>query len=104
MRRAVLILLTAGCLTAALGSPGRAGSEADFKAAIAAAEAAHSEAGRLKNQWTTTAQQLAAAKQAAAAGELDKAVRLARLAEMLAQASIAQAREQEEAWRALEIR
>ena len=42
-----------------------ASSEADFKAAYAAAEAANKEAGALRNQWTTTAAALAAAKKAA---------------------------------------
>ena len=42
-----------------------AGSETDFKAAYAAAEAANKEAGALRNQWTTTAVALTAAKKAA---------------------------------------
>ncbi len=80
-----------------------AGSEADFQAALAAAEAANKEAGALKNQWTTTAQEIAAAKKAATAGEFDKAADLARSAEALARASIAQAKEQAAAWRDAEI-
>ena len=52
----------------------RRGSEADYKAAYAAAEAANKEAGGLRNQWTTTAATLAAAKKAADAGDFDKAV------------------------------
>ena len=43
---------------------GAAGSEDDFKTAYAAAEAANKEAGKLRNQWTTTAATLAAAKKA----------------------------------------
>ena len=67
----------------------------------APAEAANKEAGVLKNQWTTTAQALAAAKQAAARANYDKAVELAKQAEALAKASIDQAKEQEEAWKAV---
>ena len=40
----------------------------------------------------------------AAAGDFDKAVALAKLAEAMAKASIAQAKEQQDAWRAAEIR
>ena len=50
------VLLIAGAM------PARAASEADFKAAYAAAEAAEKEAGALRNQWTTTEATLAAAK------------------------------------------
>jgi hypothetical protein len=80
------------------------GSEADFQSALAAAEAANKEAGALKNQWTTTAQDIAAAKKAATAGDFDKAAAFARAAEALAHASIAQAKEQATTWRDAEIR
>ena len=62
------VLLIAGA-TSAL-----AASEADYKAALAAAEAANKEAAGLRNQWTTTAATLNAAKKAAEAGDFDKAV------------------------------
>jgi hypothetical protein len=104
MRKRVLIPLAIAWLMTGIASAPAADSEADFKSAMAAAEAANKEAAALKNQWTTTAQQLAAAKQAAAAGDFDKAGSLAKLAEALAKASIAQAKEQQEAWRAAEIR
>ena len=105
MRKYVLIPLAAIVWSiAGIAFVAAAGSEADFKSALAAAESANKEAGALKNQWTTTAQQLAAAKQAAAAGDFDKASSLAKQAEALAKASIAQANEQQEAWRAVEIR
>jgi hypothetical protein len=81
-----------------------AGSESDFKAAYAAAEAANKEAGVLRNQWTTTAATLTAAKKAAESGDFDKAVALSKEAEALAQASIFQAKNEKEAWKALEIR
>ena len=80
------------------------GSEADFKVAYAAAEAANKEAGSLRNQWTTTAATLAAAKKAADAGEFDKATASAREAEALAKASIFQATSEKTRWKEMEIR
>jgi hypothetical protein len=81
-----------------------ASSEADFKAAYAAAEAANKEAAQLRNQWTTTAAALAAAKKAADSGDFDQAVASSKEAEALAKASIFQATSEKEAWKALEIR
>ena len=93
----VLTLLTAGAALAA-------GSEDDYKTAYAAAEAANKEAGKLRNQWTTTASMLAAAKKAADAGEFDKATASAQEAEALAKASIFQATSEKTRWRDMEIR
>ena len=93
----VLALLNAGAAVAA-------GSEDDYKAAYAAAEAANKEAGKLRNQWTTTASTLAAAKKAAEAGEFDKATVSAKEAEALAKASIFQATSEKTRWRDMEIR
>jgi len=78
-------------------------TQADFDAAYAAAQSAEKDAGALKNQWTTTEQALAAAKKAAAAGDFDSAVNQAQQAEALAKASIAQAKEQDSAWKAAVI-
>jgi hypothetical protein len=94
-----LLLLIAGATTARAE-----GSEADFKAAYAEAEAANKEAGSLRNQWTTTAATLAAAKKAADAGEFDKATASAKEAEALAKASIFQATSEKERWKDMEIR
>jgi hypothetical protein len=100
MRNAILIvaLLVFGA-TSAL-----AASDADFKAAYAAAEAANKEAASLRNQWTTTAATLAAAKKAADSGDFDAAVAQSREAEALAKASIFQATSEKERWMDLEIR
>jgi hypothetical protein len=88
-------------VTLLLASAAQAAStEADFKTALAAAEAAEQEAGGLKNQWIPTEQALAAAKTAAAAGDFDTAVAQAQAAEALAKASVAQAKEQQTAWKA----
>jgi len=89
-------LLTAGSAFAA--------SDADYKAAYAAAEAANKDAGQLRNQWTTTAAMLAAAKKAADAGDFDTAVAAAKEAEALAKASIFQATSEKTLWKDLEIR
>ena len=82
------------------GAAQAASTEADFKTALAAAVAAEEDAGSLKNQWIPTKQALAAAKKAAAAGDFDTAVAQAKRAEALAKASIAQAKEQQSAWKA----
>jgi hypothetical protein len=81
-----------------------AGSESDFKAAYAAAEAANKEAGALRNQWTTTAAALAAAKKAADAGDFDAALASSKEAEALAKASIFQATSEKTLWKDMEIR
>jgi hypothetical protein len=81
-----------------------ASSEADFKAAYAAAEAANKEAGALRNQWTVTAAALAAAKKAADSGDFDQAVAQSKEAEALAKASIFQATSEKTLWKELEIR
>ena len=95
----VLALLAAGAVSARA-----AGSEEEFKAAYAAADAANKEAGKLRNQWTTTANTLAAAKKAAGAGEFDKATASAKEAEALVKASIFQATSEKTRWKDMEIR
>jgi len=90
-------------LNAAATPAHAAGTQADFDAALKAAQAAENAAGALKNRWIPTEQALAAAKKAAAAGDFDTAVKDANRAEALAKASIAQAKEQETAWQALVI-
>jgi hypothetical protein len=92
IRLAVILSLAAASAVAF------AASADDFKAALAKAEAANKQAADIKNQWTTTGQAIAAAKKAADAGNFDGAVKLAQHAEALANASIAQAKEQETAW------
>ncbi|HWX84157.1 MAG TPA: hypothetical protein VNZ48_11225 [Xanthobacteraceae bacterium] len=96
------LFVTVACLLT--GAAQAASNQADFKTALAAAEAAEQDAGALKNQWIPTEQALAAAKKAAAAGNFDAAVTQAREAEALAKASIAQAKEQQTAWKAGVIR
>jgi hypothetical protein len=107
MRNLVRVLkLSLASLSLVAGAAGAlaAGSEADFKAAYAAAEAANMQAGQLRNQWTTTAAALENAKKAAGKGDFDQATALSQEAEALAKASIYQATSEKEAWKALEIR
>jgi hypothetical protein len=91
-------------LVAGASSVLAAGSEADYRAAYAAAEAANKEAGALRNQWTTTAAALAAAKKSADAGDFDAAVASSKEAEALARASIFQATSEKSLWKDMEIR
>jgi hypothetical protein len=98
------LLLAAVLLITGATSTLAAGSEDDFKAAYAAAEAANKEAGALRDQWTVTASALADAKKAAEKGDFDQAVASSREAEALAKASIYQANSEKEAWKAVEIR
>lgn len=100
LRSALIVALFATGTTSSFA----AGAEDEFKAAYAAAEAANKEAGALRNQWTTTAATLAAAKKAADAGEFDKATASAKEAEALAKASIFQATSEKTRWKDMEIR
>jgi multidrug resistance efflux pump len=96
--------LASALLVAVASSALAAGSETDFKAAYAAAEAANKQAGLLRNQWTTTMATLAAAKKAADGGDFDQAIAAAKEAEALAKASVFQSTSEQQAWKALEIR
>jgi hypothetical protein len=102
--RASIVSLSSALLIASAVSALAAGSEADYKTAYAAAEAANKEAGALRDQWTVTATALAAAKKAAEAGNFEEAVAQSKAAEALAKASVFQATSEKEAWKALEIR
>ena len=98
MRALLAIAMVIGGL-----SPALAASEADFKAAYAAAEAAQKQAGALRNQWLPTQTALAAAKKAGDSGDFDTATAQAREAEALAKASIFQATSEKERWKDMEI-
>jgi len=100
----IVPLVASMLLVASLSCVHAEGSEADFKAAYAAADSAEKEAGALRNQWTTTELTLAAARKAAEAGNFEQAVALSKEAEALAKASIFQATSEKDAWKALEIR
>jgi hypothetical protein len=97
-------LWLAGALLIAGASSALAATEADYKAALSAAEAANKEAAAMRNQWTVTAAAIAAAKKAAEAGDFDKAVESSKEAEALAKASIFQASSEKTLWKDMEIR
>jgi hypothetical protein len=75
-----------------------------FKTAYAAAQAANKKAGDLRNQWTVTSTSLGAAKTAADGGDYETAMRLAKEAEALANASIGQTEREKNLWKESEIR
>jgi hypothetical protein len=104
MRAGQLLAMTGLVFFAAARAVPAASTAADVQAALGASEAAEQQAAALKNQWTTTEDTLTAARKAAVAGDFDTAVSDARQAEALAKASIAQAKEQQKAWRAGVIR
>jgi DNA polymerase III epsilon subunit-like protein len=87
-----------------IATAARAASEADYKAALATAEAANKQAADVRNQWTTTAATINAAKKFAESGDFDKAVASAVEAEALAKASIFQATSEKKLWKDMEIR
>jgi hypothetical protein len=97
-------IVVAAVLSLLGAMPAVAASEADFKAAYTAAEAAEKQADQLRNKWTTTESELAAARKAAAAGDFDAAIAAAREAEALAIASIYQATSEKTRWKDMEIR
>ncbi len=104
-RKVILALALVPALLVAGAAPAMAAaSEADYKTAYAAAEAANKQAGQLRNQWTTTANELKAAKKAADAGNFDAAIAAAKEAEALAKASVFQATSEKDAWKAEAIR
>ena len=102
-RRKCILALVAALLIAGAAPAFAASTEADFKAAFAAAEAADRDAASLRNQWTTTTSALAEARKAADHGDFDAAVAASKEAEALAKASIFQATSEQQAWKALEI-
>ena len=97
------IVLIASLFIAAT-APALGASEADFKTAYAAAEAAEKEAGSLRNQWITTETTLSAAKKTADKGDFDAAIAAAKEAEALARASIFQASSEKDRWKDAQIR
>ncbi|MGN6569926.1 MAG: hypothetical protein ACTHLO_00750 [Pseudolabrys sp.] len=98
MRTCTLIGLVVAVSMTGLASGAFAASADDYKAAEAKADAAIKAAHAMHNEWTTTADAMKAAKAAAAAGKFDEAVKHAQDAETLANASVAQSKEQEKLW------
>lgn len=99
--RIVAAIATLYCVSSAAFA---ANTEAEFKQAYAAADAAEKDAGRLRNQWLATEAALTEARKAATKGDFDRAIAAAKEAEAMAKASIFQAASEREAWKNLEIR
>ena len=99
------IALLAVAFAVGLGaSAALAASADDFKAAYAKAETAEKQAVQMKTSWTTTLDALKGAKKAADAGKFDEAVALAQEAEALANASMAQAKDEQQHWQDAVVR
>ena len=96
-------VLAAVALALGDGAAGAQSSQDDFVAAYFRAQAASSRAAALKSQWTTTQSALLAAKDAADSRHYDAATRLAKHAEDLANASIAQSERENKLWKDAEI-
>jgi hypothetical protein len=101
--RTIKLIVTSAAVCFALSSA-HAETAETFNAAYAKAEAANKKAGELRNQWTTTSAALKDAKKAADAGNFDAAADLAKQAEALANASIAQSQREDKLWTESEIR
>ena len=102
MRHALAVL---GFVLFGLAAPVHAQApDAAFKVALTDAEAANKRAGELRNQWTPTAAALAAARKAGEAGDFDKGIASANEAKALAEASIAQALREKDAWHDAEVK
>src|ERR1700716_759469 len=98
------LLALASALLIAGATSAFAATEADYKAALAAAEAPNKAAAGLRNHGTVRPAAIAAAKKAAEAGDFDKAVASSNEAEALAKASIFQATNEKTLWKDMEIR
>lgn len=102
--RISLFLVTIFCIAGNVAVTAYAQTPTEFSAAYASAQAVNKKAGELKNQWTTTSAALAAAKKAADSGEFEAAIALAKQAEALAGASIAQVQRESTLWKESELR
>ncbi|RTL50653.1 MAG: hypothetical protein EKK40_11035 [Bradyrhizobiaceae bacterium] len=100
----IMTSIVAGAAVCFVLSSAYAETAETFGAAYAKAEAANKKAGELRNQWTTTGAALKDAKKAADGGDFDAATNLAKKAEALANASIAQSQREDKLWTESEIR
>lgn len=79
----------------------QAGPKEDFQEVFSKAQSTHQDAGTF--QWTVTRDRLKAAKSAADSGDYEKAIAMANEALKLAEESVAQRKQQKEAWRQVAI-
>jgi hypothetical protein len=104
MRNRFLIQLAVILSVGGLATAAMAGAAEDYKAAYSKAEAASKKALAMKTGWMTTTKALKAAKKAGDAGKYDAAIKHAKQAEALANASIAQSEQQKKLWKDAVIR
>jgi hypothetical protein len=102
--RIMTSIVAGAAVLMALTSAYAAETAETFNAAYAKAESANKKAGELRNQWTTTAAALKSSKKAADEGNFDAATGLAKKAEALANASIAQTEREDKLWSQAVIR
>jgi hypothetical protein len=88
----------------ALSALAAAADNAGFEAAYNAAEAARKKAAEVEYEWNTTAPLLQKAQDAAAAGDFDKAIKLADEAKKQGDLAYAQSQNEANHWRDSEIR
>ena len=81
-----------------------AAGKTDAESAVAAAVKAEDAAGQYGNRWLPADAALKAAKVALAAGDWDKAVAEAGLAEAMGKRAVEQSQEQETAWQDMVVR
>lgn len=99
------ILIASVALMAVLSAaPARAADEASYTAACAAAEEARKMAAELHYEWNTVAPLIGKAGAAAKAGDFAKAIKLCDEARLQSEASVAQAKQQADAWRAAVVK
>lgn len=98
----VIVLLTAGLLTAACSEqnppPPAPEPAAEARQAIEQAREQYKASKTAGHAWTNTGKLLAAATEALETGNFPQAIALAHQAEVLAKASLAQAKAEQEAW------
>ncbi len=103
MTKQILIAGTALLFVLSM-APAGAADEASYTAACAAAQEARKMAAELHYEWNTVAPLIGKADAAAKAGDFAKAVKLCNEARLQSEASVAQAKQQADAWRAAVIK
>lgn len=87
-RSLVAVLLLTGL--AACGGTGSVVDDKEFNQALTEAKAAHKKAEDVNNAWTTTEKAIEGAEEAKTAGDMEKAMKLAKKAKSLAELSYQQ--------------
>ncbi|MGB5621584.1 MAG: hypothetical protein WBN65_03740 [Gammaproteobacteria bacterium] len=99
-----IFIAGAALLVALSAATAQAADENGYTKSCAAAEEARKMSAELHYEWNTVAPLIAKAGDAAKAGDFAKAVKLCDQARLHSEASIAQARQQADAWRAAVVK